>query len=83
MATNGGCGGINREIRLIVTRMYHEHHAPYKAKRLTVMCGAADLLGARGGDGGIESAIGALPHKIPKLHAVETAAEKRFIVHEA
>ena len=75
--------GMDANMQGILTRMYHEHHAPDKARRVKAMRGAADLLGERGGllFAEVEKAVGGRPDKIAKLRAAKTASEKHFAAH--
>lgn len=41
--------GIDRDTQTVLTRMYHEHHEPVKAKRLRAAQAGLDMIGNRGG----------------------------------
>lgn len=75
--------GISSDMQSVLTRMYHEHHEPLKAKRLRAAQGALSLIGERAGlvFSQLEKAVGASPHKIAKLRAAKSAAEKHFVAN--
>lgn len=76
--------GITTDMQSVLTRMYHEHHSPLQAKRLKAAKGALALIGERAGlvFSQLSNAVGAPPHKIAKLRAAKTAAEKHFIARD-
>lgn len=76
--------GITPDMQSVLTRIYHEHHEPLKAKRLRAAQGALSLIGERAGlvFSQLEKAVGAPPHKIAKLRAAKSAAEKHFIANQ-
>ena len=75
--------GITTDMQSVLTRMYHTHHNPRQAKRLKAAQGALTLIGERAGlvFSQLSKAVGAPPHKIAKLRAAKSAAEKHFIAH--
>ena len=87
-AVLGGPGflsGLETDTLTILTRIFHEHHQPLKAKRLKAAKGALDLLGQRGGvlHLQMEKAVGASPHQIAQIRAKKAAAAAAFTLPEA
>jgi len=72
--------GINGEMQAILTRMFHEHHEPLKAKRLKAAKAGLDLIGERSGlvFGALENAVGAPPAKVAKFRAAAAKTAKAF-----
>lgn len=72
--------GINGEMQAILTRMFHEHHEPLKAKRLKAARAGLDLIGERSGlvFGALEKAVGAPPAKVAKFRAAAAKTAKAF-----
>lgn len=77
--------GLDTEIQMTLTKMFHAHHEPLKAKRLKAANGALELLQKRGGllFTQMEKAVGASPAKIANIRAKKAAAAAAFTLPEA
>lgn len=69
--------GIRAEAQAALLRMYHEKAAPEEAAKLTVMKGALNLLGSRGGMmfAALEQAVGANPQAVRKMREAKARAD--------
>lgn len=72
--------GMTTDMQTILTRMFHEHHEPLKAKRLRAARAGLDLLGERSGlvFVNLEKAVGADPRKVAKFRAAAAKTAKAF-----
>jgi hypothetical protein len=77
--------GLMPEMHTVLTRMFHEKTSPLKMKRLKAARAGLALIGERSGlvFSQLSQAVGGDPHKVAKLRAAKSAAEKHFIAHEA
>lgn len=88
--------GLDRDAQTVLTRMYHEHHEPVKAKRLRAAQSGLELIENRGGlvHTQLAKAIGAIEvrndHGIVtrriyanELRSAKTEAEKAFVLRDA
>lgn len=72
--------GIDAGMQSILTRMFHEHHEPLKAKRLKAAKAGLDLIGERSGlvFSVLSKAIGSDPKKVAKFRAAAVKTAKAF-----
>ena len=72
--------GLTHEMQGVLTRMFHEHHEPLKAKRLRAAKAGLDLIGERSGliFKELEKAVGADPRKISQHRTAAARTAKAF-----
>lgn len=72
--------GLNPDMQAVLTRMFHEHHEPLKAKRLKTATLGLDLIGERSGlvFRELEKAVGADPRKVAKFRSAAAKTAKAF-----
>lgn len=72
--------GIDAGMQGILTRMFHEHHEPLKAKRLKAAKAGLDLIGERSGlvFSVLSKAIGSDPKKVAKFRSAAAKTAKAF-----
>jgi hypothetical protein len=72
--------GLTHDMQAILTRQFHEHHEPLKAKRLKAARAGLDLIGERAGlvFSVIQSAIGSDHQKVARFRAAAAKTAKAF-----
>lgn len=72
--------GLESDMQAVLTRQFHEHREPLKAKRLRAAKGALTLIGERAGRvfSEIEKAVGADPRKVARFRAAAAKTAKAF-----
>jgi len=72
--------GINAGMQSILTRMFHEHHEPLKAKRLKAAKAGLGLIGERAGlvFSQLQQAVGADHKKVARYRAAAAKTAKAF-----
>ena len=72
--------GLSSDMHSVLTRMFHEHHEPLKAKRLKAATLALDLIGERSGliFAQLEKAVGADPNRVARFRSAAAKTAKAF-----
>lgn len=76
--------GLTPEMHGVLTRMFHEHHEPLKAKRLKAAKAGLDLIVERSGllFAELEKAVGATQSKIAQIQKRKAGAEAAFVLKD-
>lgn len=72
--------GLTADMQAVLTRQFHEHQEPLKAKRLKAAQAGLDLIGERANlvFSHIQKAVGADPHKVARFRAAAAKTAKAF-----